>query len=130
MSRVVTESESQDKVILEAGKVKGVSPITCINLRLSHQILGCGDKGILPTYLWEHGEFCHTLIVSAPRCGKTTFTRTILSGRCPTDPSVSPGGQWELWMKDQRLQGCYQGIPQNNVGIRTDVLDGCPKAEG
>jgi stage III sporulation protein AA len=28
------------------------------------------------------------------------------------------------------LAGCYQGIPQKDLGERTDVLDGCPKAEG
>jgi stage III sporulation protein AA len=28
------------------------------------------------------------------------------------------------------LAGCYQGIPQKDLGARTDVLDGCPKAEG
>ena len=28
------------------------------------------------------------------------------------------------------LAGSYQGVPQNDLGMRTDVLDGCPKAEG
>ena len=28
------------------------------------------------------------------------------------------------------LAGCYQGIPQNDLGMRTDILDSCPKAEG
>ena len=35
-------------------------------------------------------------------------------------------------MVDERseLAGCYQGIPQNDLGMRTDILDSCPKAEG
>ena len=35
-------------------------------------------------------------------------------------------------MVDERSEigGSYQGIPQNDLGIRTDVLDCCPKAEG
>jgi stage III sporulation protein AA len=28
------------------------------------------------------------------------------------------------------LAGCYKGIPQNDLGIRTDILDACPKAQG
>lgn len=115
------------QVIVEDGKVKGVSPITCVNVRLSHQILGCGDT--LFPYLWDEGEFCHTLLISAPRCGKTTLLRDIvrqLSDGNERYPGMTVG------VVDERseIAGCYQGIPQNDVGIRTDVLDGCPKAEG
>ena len=28
------------------------------------------------------------------------------------------------------IAGSYMGIPQNDVGRRTDVMDGCPKVEG
>ena len=33
---------------------------------------------------------------------------------------------------DERSEigGCYQGIAQNQLGMRTDILDCCPKAEG
>jgi stage III sporulation protein AA len=33
---------------------------------------------------------------------------------------------------DERSEigGSCKGIPQNDLGIRTDLLDGCPKAEG
>ena len=115
------------QVILENGRVKGVNPITCVNVRLSHQILGCADS-VFP-YLWEDGEFCHTLIISAPRCGKTTLLRDIVR-------QISDGNErfsgLTVGVVDERseIAGCYQGVPQNDVGIRTDVLDGCPKAEG
>lgn len=115
------------QVILEDGKVKGVSPITCVNVRISHQIIGCGD--VLFPYLWDGGEFCHTLIISAPRCGKTTLLRDIV--RQLSDGNERFAGR-TVGVVDERseIAGCYQGVPQNDVGIRTDVLDGCPKAEG
>ena len=33
---------------------------------------------------------------------------------------------------DERSEigGCYLGVAQNQLGMRTDVLDSCPKAEG
>lgn len=33
---------------------------------------------------------------------------------------------------DERSEigAAYQGIPQNDLGIRTDLLDGCSKSEG
>ena len=64
------------KTVIENGRVKGISPISCINLRISHSVEGCADP-VMP-YLWEEGGFCHTLIVSAPRCGKTTLLRDVI----------------------------------------------------
>lgn len=33
-------------------------------------------------------------------------------------------------MRRSEIGACYQGIPQNELGIRTDILDCCPKAQG
>ena len=115
------------KVILDGDRIKGMKYISCINLRLAHQILGCGEK-IMP-YIRKKDQIAHTLIISPPRCGKTTLLRDmirLLSNGCEEYPGVTVG------VVDERseLAGCYQGIPQNDLGVRTDVLDGCPKAHG
>ena len=115
------------KTVLEGDRIKSVKYISYINLRLSHQIKGCASP-ILP-YIIKNGRICHTLIISPPRCGKTTLLRDLIrqvSSGSPYMPGVSVG------VVDERSEigGSYQGIPQNDLGIRTDVLDCCPKAEG
>ena len=115
------------KAVIEDGKVRGISPISCINLRISHSVEGCADP-VMP-YLWEKEEFCHTLIVSPPRRGKTT-----LLGDVNRQTSAGAGGRRGLTVGvvDERseIAGACRGVAQNRMGIRTDVLDGCPKAEG
>lgn len=115
------------KVVLEGDRVKHIRYISCLNLRLSHEVIGCGD-GILPR-LWDGTGLCHTLIISPPRCGKTTLLRDLI--RQISNGSVGHPGQ-TVGVVDERSEicGCYQGIPANDVGIRTDVMDACPKAEG
>lgn len=115
------------KVILDGTKVRGMKYISCLNVRLSHQILGCAEP-LLP-YIREKDRIAHTLILSPPGCGKTTLLRDlirILSNGQKEFPGMTVG------VVDERgeIGGCYQGIPQNDLGMRTDILDGCPKAEG
>ncbi|MDO4337510.1 MAG: stage III sporulation protein AA [Eubacteriales bacterium] len=115
------------KVILDGERIRGMKYISCINVRLAHQILGCSGQ-VLP-YIQTKDWVAHTLIISPPRCGKTTLLRDIIR-------SISNGydgiAGLTVGVVDERseLAGCYQGIPQNDLGMRTDILDGCPKAEG
>ncbi|NCB91291.1 MAG: stage III sporulation protein AA [Clostridia bacterium] len=115
------------KIILEKHQVKGVQQIACINIRFSHQVMGCADK-ILP-FVIQSDQVCHTLIISPPRCGKTTLLRDLV--RQISDGTDRFAG-CTVGVVDERSEigGSYQGIPQNDVGIRTDLLDCCPKSEG
>ena len=65
------------------------------------------------------------LIISPPRAGKTTLLRDLLR-QISNSPMESVG------IVDERseIAACYRGRPQNDVGERSDVLDGCPKAQG
>lgn len=115
------------KVIVEKNAIKTIKNISGINIRVSHEVVGCSDK-ILP-YLLTRERVCHTLIVSPPKCGKTTLLRDLIR-------NLSNGfkgfGPYTIGVVDERseIAGCYMGIPQNDIGMRTDVLDACPKVEG
>ena len=114
------------KVIMDTSGVQEVRHISFLNIRVSHQVIGCAEP-VLP-YLLQDG-FCHTLIVSPPGCGKTTLLRDLI--RMISDGSRLLAGR-TVGVVDERseLAACHQGVPQNDLGIRTDVLDGCRKAEG
>ena len=115
------------QVVMEAGKVKNIKYISSVNIRISHEIEGCA--GSLFPYIASGGQVCHTLIISPPRCGKTTILRDLIR-------QVSDGNEWikgcTVGVVDERseLGACYLGTAQNHLGMRTDILDCCPKAEG
>lgn len=111
------------KIVREAGKIKTISNISSINIRVSHQVYGCGDE--LMPYLIDEDKVMNTLIISPPGAGKTTLLRDVLR-------QLSDTYMQKISIVDERseIASCYKGIPQNNVGIRTDVYDCCPKTEG
>lgn len=115
------------KAVLEGNRIRSMKFISFINVRLAHQIRGCADQ-VLP-WLYERGEIQHTLILSPPRCGKTTLLRDIIR-QVSDGTGAEPGMTVGVVDERSEIGACYQGIPQNDVGIRTDILDCCPKAQG
>ena len=115
------------QVLIEDGEVKNIKHISSMNIRISHEILNCAN--IIFPYITEDKKICNTLIISPPRCGKTTMLRDLIR-------QVSDGNRWvrgcTVGVVDERseLGGCYLGVPQNQLGIRTDILDCCPKSKG
>ncbi|QEK12140.1 stage III sporulation protein AA [Crassaminicella thermophila] len=115
--------------VLNNHKIKTIKNISGLNIRISKQKIGISDK-IMP-YLINDYKFYNTLIVSPPQCGKTTLLRDIIRnlGNGMKFPKFTG---FKVGVVDERSEICamYQGIPQNDVGIKTDILDACPKAEG
>jgi len=118
------------KAVIESGKVKTLKYISGFNIRISREIKG-NAAPILPSLLDRWGRVKHTLILSPPRCGKTTLLRDLVRLVSSGVPELDFGGV-TVGLVDERseLAGCYRGVPQRDIGLRTDVLDGCPKAEG
>ncbi|WP_166239146.1 stage III sporulation protein AA [Paenibacillus turpanensis] len=119
------------RTIVDSGRVKLIKDISSFNIRLARQVKGAAAP-ILPYLLEPDGSTVkHTLIVSPPMGGKTTLLRDLvrlMSGGSP--PRVKAG--WKVGVVDERseIAACVEGTPVFDLGPRTDVLDGCPKAEG
>lgn len=115
------------QVIIEGGSVKNIKYISCMNIRIAHEVKGAADK-VLP-YLYQKKILLNCILISNPGCGKTTLLRDIIR-------QVSNGNAYGEGMNvgvvDERseLAGSFLGIPQNDIGIRTDLLDTCPKVQG
>ncbi|MFZ5647833.1 MAG: stage III sporulation protein AA [Bacillota bacterium] len=119
------------KAVVDGGKVKTIKYFSGINIRISREVTGAA-AALMPLIVdREKGTVHHTMIFSPPRCGKTTVLRDAVRMISDGAPQYGLPGQ-TVGLVDERseIAGCYRGVPSRNVGMRTDVLDGCPKAEG
>lgn len=118
------------RTVIDNGKVRTIKDIAYMNFRVAKQVIGASDKVI--GYLIRSPDCIYnTLIISPPQCGKTTLLRDLVrsfSSGC--EEHHFKGMKVSLVDERSEIAACSMGIPRNDVGIRTDVLDGCPKAEG
>lgn len=114
------------KVNTMNGSVKAIQHITFLNIRIAKEKVGVA--GSLISYLYSD-KYLNTLFIGAPQTGKTTLirdvTRIISSGWRNIPPK-------KIGVIDERSEigASLNGVPQHDLGRRTDVLDACPKAEG
>lgn len=115
--------------IMENGKIKTIRNISSINIRISREIIGCSNK--IMKYIGSNNRVYNTIIISPPKCGKTTILRDITRNLSNGLENINLKGR-KVVVVDERSEigACYLGIPQNDLGIRTDILDNCLKKEG
>ena len=115
------------KAVLDGRQIRTIKDISGLNIRLAHEWKGCAEL-VLP-WLYQNGEIQNTLFISPPGGGKTTILREVIR-------NVSDGTSYDkgraVSVVDERseLGSCLRGIPQCDLGQRTDIMDGCPKALG
>lgn len=114
------------QAIVNDGKIINQKNIGFINIRVAYEVQGCANP-VMP-FILDTGQLEHTLIISPPACGKTTLLRDVIR-------QLSDGGDehiYKVGLVDERseIAACYEGIPQNDVGQRTDVADQADKAAG
>lgn len=94
--------------------------ISSLCIRISRPVADCALS--LVEMITRENRLRSTLVLSKPGMGKTTILRDaarLLSLRGYT-----------VGIADERseIAACRNGIPTADVGINTDVVDGCPKA--
>jgi stage III sporulation protein AA len=119
------------RTVVENQAVKLLRDISGMNIRIAREIKGAGLTLLPHIYCTREKSARHTLIVSAPQAGKTTMLRDLARLLSDGDPKTGrPGLKVGIVDERSEIAGSYAGIPQLDVGLRSDVLDGCPKAEG
>jgi len=118
------------RTVLDGNSVKNIKDISGLNIRLSNEVKGCSAQ-ILKYIVKSNMDIFNTLIISPPQCGKTTILRDIARNLANGVPQIGFKGI-KVAIVDERseIAACFKGVPQNDVGLRTDVLDGCPKNIG
>ena len=112
--------------VLENGQMRNLRALSSVSIRIARQRPGAALP--LLSGLMEGGRLCSTLIAAPPGMGKTTLLRDLV--RCISDGEGTPPLRVGLADERGEVAALYGGVPQLCVGRRTDVIEGCPKAQG
>jgi len=103
------------------GRIVTIRDISSLNIRIAREHRGVSDELFFETAF--KSDFKGLLIAGPPLCGKTTLLR---------DYCRNCGNKFKTALIDERseISAIFKGIPQNDVGTNTDVLNNYPKKEG
>ena len=113
--------------VLRGGEISNLRNLSSASVRGARQGLGAAEP-VWDKLTGPDGCLESTLILAPPGAGKTTLLRDLI--RMASD-GVHMVPQ-RVGVADERgeIAALWNGRPQLAVGRRTDVLEGCPKAQG
>lgn len=105
--------------------------ITSLNFRIAREVINCSNLLLKEIIDVENSSIYNTLLVSPPGKGKTTMLRDIIRNISNGIPSFHFKGM-TCGVVDERgeIAAIYKGVPQNDIGMRTDVIENISKAKG
>lgn len=118
-------------VVLEDKKVKNISYIYSLNFRIAREIKESSKDVICHILDFKQNSIYNTLIVGSPGTGKTTLIRDLARVISTGYKDFSFSGL-TVGIVDERgeISAMHKGIPQNDLGIRTDILNNIKKNVG
>lgn len=108
-------------VVMENEKVININYIYSFNFRVAKQVLGAANY--IKEKVIENNNVYNTLIVSPPGAGKTTILRDLI--RQISDSKT-------IGVVDERgeIAAMYKNEPQNDMGLKVDILSNVRKDIG
>jgi len=115
-------------VVMTEGKITNIGYIASLNFRIAKQIIGASNRILKYVLNVEDNTVFNTLIISPPGAGKTTMLRDLVRKISNGMEQINYKGI-TVGVVDERgeIAAMHKGEPQNDVGLRTDVLDNVPK---
>lgn len=117
--------------VVENNNVINIKNINSLNFRIAREIKGASNKILSEIIDKKNNTIYNTLIVSPPGKGKTTILRDTIRRISDGIEELDFKGKM-CGVVDERgeIAAIYQGIPQNDIGIRTDVIENISKSKG
>lgn len=109
------------KAVCSEKYIESFKDISSINIRIAREIIGAANEIVNEVIIDD--KIVNTLLISPPLAGKTTVLRDLAR-------QISNTG-FKVAIADDRgeLAAMYKGIPQNDIGIQSDVIENAPKKE-
>lgn len=117
--------------VIENNKIININYINSFNFRIARQVIDCSNDILKHILDIEKNSVFNTLIISPPGCGKTTLIRDIARQVSSGNSEYNFKGI-TVGIVDERseIASLYKGVTQNDVGIRTDVIENVSKSIG